>query len=394
MKGSRFARHGAMAGFAAAGFVLCMATAGHASEPDVEQTRRIMREVFDALHRLLPASLDKERFEDESLQPELRDAIATLARNAGALARHGAGGDESFAFLSRTLARDANEIQRRFAAGRLEETRFLLNHITEDCVACHSRLPDPGDAPLSARFMDEKAVRALPLDEQAQLAMATRQFERALTAYETMLASPEFDAGSIDLLGELDDYIEVCLRVKGDFERPARKLEAFRQRDDVRPMLRKELDQWIADLRALGARAPIEGFEAGRKLVKEAEAEAGGRDVRALHVRYHAAAGILHRYLSTLPTGDPRAAEAYYWLGVTEARVGRSYWLSETEHYLEAAIRLAPSEPIALDAYAFLEEFVTLGYTGSSGEHVPADVQAWLEELSRLILVATGDDPA
>jgi tetratricopeptide (TPR) repeat protein len=379
MKGSRAARHGAIACFAAAALVLGLATAGSASEPDVEQTRRIMREVFDALHRLLPASLDEDRFADEALQPELRDAIATLARNAGALARHGAGGDESFAFLSRTLARDANEIERRFAAGRLEETRFLLNHITEDCVACHSRLPDPGDAPLSARFMDENAVRALPLAEQAQLAMATRQFERALAAYETMLASPGFDAGSIDLLGELDDYLEVCLRVKGDFERPARKLEAFRQRDDVRTTLRKEIDQWITDLRALGARAPIEGFEAGRKLVKEAEAEAGGRDTRALHVRYHAAAGILHRYLSTLPTGDRRAAEAYYWLGLIESRVGRSYWLSETEHYLEAAIRLAPGDPIALDAYAFLEEFVTLGYTGSSGEHVPEDVQAWLE---------------
>jgi tetratricopeptide (TPR) repeat protein len=371
--------------------VLPLAPLG-AEEPDPAQTRRIMREVFEALRVLLPASLDEQRFADASLRPELREALGTLARNAGALARHGGPGEGSFAFLSRTLARDAHEIERRFEAGRFEESRFLLHEITEDCIACHSRLPDPDDAPLAASFLDDDAVSTLPLPEQARLAMATRQFERALSAYEQMFASPDHDAGSIDLLGELDDYLEVSLRVKGDFERPARTLAAFAARDDVRPLLREEIGQWVADLRLLGARAPIEGFEAGRALVREAETASEGRPTRALPVRYHAASGTLHRHVATLPEGDRRAAEAWYWLGVIESRVGRSFWLSEAEAYFEAAIRLAPADPIAKDAYARLEEFVMAGYTGSSGEHVPPDVQAWLAELSHLILAATGED--
>jgi hypothetical protein len=387
MRGNRIARR-----LAALVCVVACAASVQAAEPDTAQTRRIMGEVFDALHRLLPASLDKERFADESLRPELREALGTLARNAGSLAEHGSSGTGSFAFLSRTRARDANEIERRFASGRYEEARFLLHELTEDCVACHSRLPDPRDAPLSARFMDEAEIAALPLPEQARLAMATRQFERALTAQEAMLASPDFDAGSIDLLGELDDYLEVCLRVKGDFERPARALEAFARRDDVRPMLRDELRHWVSDLGELGARAPIEGFEAGRELVREAEAKAAGRETRTLHVRYHAASGTLHRYVSSLPAGDRRAAEAYYWLGVSASRVGRSFWLSETEPFLEAAIRLAPGDPIAREAYVLLEDFVIGGYTGSSGEHVPPDIKAWLEELSALILAASDED--
>jgi hypothetical protein len=216
--------------------------------------------------------------------------------------------------------------------------------------------------------------------------MATRQFERALAAQEAMLSSPEFDVNSIDLLGYLDDYLEVCVRVKGDFERPARALEAFAKRKDLRPGLRDDVNHWIADLRELRARGPIEGLPAGRRLVEEAEASEQG--ARALLVRYEAASGTLHRFVASLPERDPRAAEAYYWLGVIESRIGRSFWLSQTEPYLEAAIRLAPGDPVAQKAYDLLEEFTISGYSGSSGDHVPEDVQAWLDELSGLITAA------
>ncbi len=363
-----------------------------AEEPDPALTRRIMREVFGALQKLLPLSLDEKRFADPALRPEILQALATLSRHAGRLSAHGAGRGESFEFLSRSLAREAAEIERRYVAGRIREAQFELHEFTENCVACHSRLPDPRDAELSSRFMDEAAIAALPLPERANLAMATRQFERALAAHEAMLTSPEFDVSSIDLLGYLDDYLEVCLRVKGDFERPARALAAFAKRSDVRAGLRADVVQWVADLRELGARGPIEGLDAGRQLAQQAEAAVAKRGEQVLVVRFQAASGTLHRFVASLPDGDPRAAEAYYWLGVIESRVGRSFWLSQTEPYLEAAIRLAPGDPLAEQAYARLEEFVVTGYSGSSGEHVPADVNAWLEELARLIAKTRGED--
>jgi hypothetical protein len=155
----------------------------------------------------------------------------------------------------RSLAREAAEIERHFEARRFREAQFELHELTENCVACHSRLPDPDDAALSSRFMDEQAIAALPLPERAQLAMATRQFERALAAQEAMLTSPEFDVNSIDLEGYLDDYLEVCVRVKRDFARPARALETFAKRPDLRAHLRSDLVQWVADLRARSARA-------------------------------------------------------------------------------------------------------------------------------------------
>jgi hypothetical protein len=356
-----------------------------AAEPDTAETRRIMREVFGALKDVLPLSLDEQRFADPAQRAAIEKSLAILSRNAGKLSAHGTGHDRSFEFLSASLARESAEIERHFAARRFREAQFTLHEFTENCVACHSRLPDPEDAQLSSRFMDDARVAALPLPERAQLAMATRQFDRALAAHEAMLTSPEFDVGSIDLLIYLDDYIEVCVRVKRDFARPARALETFEKRPDLRASLKSDLSQWTADLRAFGARPAVEGLEAGRKLAQEtAAASTGGRE-HALLVRFEVASGALLRYVASLPDGDPRAAEPYYWLGVIESKIGRSFWLSQTEPYLEAAIRLAPGGPLAEKAYALLEDFVVGGYTGSSGEHVPADVRSWLDELKRLI---------
>jgi hypothetical protein len=367
-----------------AAWIALIALPARGEEPDVAQTRAIMGEVFAALQRVLPPSLDEKRFADPARRGEIQAALQTLSRNADRLSAHGARSEHGFAFLSRSLAREAKEIERRYAAGRFREAQFELHEFTENCVACHSRLPDARDADLSSRFMDESEIAALPLPERAQLAMATRQFDRALAAHEAMLSSREFDVGSIDLLGYLDDYLEVCVRVKGDFARPARTLEAFAKRTDVRADLRSDVKRWVTDLRELSARGPIEGFEAGRRIAQDAEADVAKVGERGLTVRYQAASGALHRFVAAAPPGDPHAAEAYYWLGVIESRIGRTFWLSQTEPYLEAAIRLAPGQPIAQQAYARLEDFVTLGYTGSSGEHVPEDLKAWLAELKRL----------
>lgn len=67
--------------------------------------------------------------------------------------------------------------------------------------------------------------------------------------------------------------------------------------------------------------------------------------------------------------------------GVIESRIGRSFWLSQAEAYLETAIRLAPGKPVARNAYGLLAEYLTAGYSGSAGTNLPPDVREKLEVL-------------
>jgi mono/diheme cytochrome c family protein len=346
-----------------------------------EATREEMARIFSAMAFLLPRSLDSRRFEDPAEVPAIQSALEVLDRSSSALGRHGSTEDASFAHLSHSLAIDVRDIRIRYAEGHHREARYLIQTLTETCVACHSRMPS-GSAPRSDAFAREAERLDLSLEERAKMAYATRQFDVAAELYEQLLGSREVSANDIDLNGHLADYLELEIRVHRDLARPAEVLERFRQRDDLSPALRRDVGGWIAALRTLSARepsgSPVDDAEA---LIGDDEhmAEEEGRLVELLE-----ASGVLHRALAA--GGLPRLerARAYYLLGVVETRIGRTYWLSEAEAYLETAIRLAPGEPIARRAHALLEEFLVAGYSGSGGTHVPPDLQTKLEQLRRI----------
>ena len=82
---------------------------------------------------------------------------------------------------------------------------------------------------------------------------------------------------------------------------------------------------------------------------------------------------------------DAEIAEAFYLLGMVDARTSQTSWVSAAEFHLEASIRMAPNAAYAEKAYALLEEYTVLGYGGSSGVHLPVEVQEKLAELRGLI---------
>jgi mono/diheme cytochrome c family protein len=342
------------------------------------EIRRTMGDVFQAMRVLLPLSLSAEGFDDPDDQQRVQDAVDMLDRGSAQLARHGASDDVAFAHLSHSLAIDARDIRLRFDSGHRNEARYLVHTLTETCVACHSRLPG-SDAPRSEAFASDIDVVDLPIAKRAKLAYATRQFETALELYETVLASNELPANDIDLGGHLDDYLELAIRVQRDSDRAASALAGFARRQDLSPVLRQEVSAWLTAL------AKVSNAEAAASPIDAALALIATRDEqsetdRQLLVEHLEASGLLHRALEG-PLPQDERAQAYYLLGVIEARIGQTFWLSEAEAYLETAIRLAPGRPVALDAYAQLDEYIVAGYSGSGGEQVPPDVQAKLDQL-------------
>jgi mono/diheme cytochrome c family protein len=353
--------------------------------PASAQTRAHMRDIYAAMRTLLPLSLDADRFEDPLERQRVSEALALLDTSAGALARHGAQREASFAHLSRSLASDAQDIHIRYEQGHAREARYLVQTLAETCVACHSRLPAASDAPTSEDFLADVSVKNLRLPQRAKLAYAMRQFDDAEKLYEQLLADPKFAADEIDLEGHLDDYLELMLRVRDDPARARRALEGFAKRKDISQALRAEMQHWDASLGRLAERGRVSNpLETARTQVARAEVGRPARDDRDSLVDYLDASALLHRGLADARITRSEQADAFYLLGVIETRIGRSFWLSQAEAYLETAIRTAPGQPVARDAYALLEEFLVAGYSGSSGEHVPQDVRAKLDTLRRI----------
>ena len=358
---------------------------GAACAPDAE-TRDAMGEIFESMRFVLPLSLNDQNFSDPAQREAVSEALASLAREASMLEMHGRSQDASFSFLSRSLARDARDVRTRYERGHIHEARFMLHRMTEACVACHSRLPSDRKFSLGKRFVQDVRVASLSLDERAKLQTATRQFDAALESYEELIRSPDFPPYEMGLMGYFADYLELCIRVRNDFDRPLPALEGLAEGSDLPSYLRDDVDAWVRSLRELrGGKRRGSDLATGRALLRAAEDRSRFTDPSQALVYYIAASGALHRYVAERAEAGTDVAEAYYRLGVIESQIGRAYRLSQTEYLLETAIRLAPQAPFSGDAFALLEEFVASGYTGSAGTHVPPDVQRHLDELERLI---------
>ena len=58
--------------------------------------------------------------------------------------------------------------------------------------------------------------------------------------------------------------------------------------------------------------------------------------------------------------------------------------------YLKSCMQRSPQAAVAKQCYSLYEESVYLGFTGSSGTHIPADIEKELAELRAVIYPAKG----
>ncbi len=351
---------------------------------DAKQTRAMMREIFNGVRVVLPASVDPDEFSDPANRENILAAFEILARNTQMLDDHTLTQNQKMHFLARSVARDASDAQRHFEEKRYERSAFVLRQIAENCVVCHTRLPDLEDSEVAVGFVDVGAMESLPLEPRATLQIATRRFDDALASLSELLEDPATHPAI--MLGPLTDYFVVAIRVKGDFDRTAAMLATFGQREDLWASLKRDVAAWIEELPALRKQATAKpNVATARNLIDAATADDQEGDGQSGLLQLVVASAILERFIDSHPEQDPALGEALYLLGTLEARIGRNYWVTPAPFLLEQSIRLAPGEPFAAEALAILERELHAEYEGSDYELLPADDQSRLTELRLLI---------
>ena len=358
--------------------------AGSASNDDPRPT---MRAIFQALTTVLPLSLDQAAFRNETNRSLVRSALSTLSSQAMNLPQHGRQAPAGFGFLRRSLSRDAQRTLALFEDEDFEASRFVLHQLTDNCFLCHSRLPSSRPFPLGKRFLERMPMSELDTHERLRLAVASRQFDDALDICETLFRSADISAAQIDLMALFEDYLRIAIRVQHDFPRAIDTLKRFQLRSDVPQYLTYHLTSWIEALSHLQANPTHEdALSQARALIEQGQQRNRFLADRQGLVHFTLASGLLHRYVDSGPQSNRQLAEAYYLVGIAESYIPRTSWISETEFYLETAVRLAPDSPFGQKAFAFLEEYLLMGYTGSSGLHLPSDVQQRLDDLRALVV--------
>jgi len=349
-----------------------------------EYTQSVMREIYEGIRVALPASIDPDVFEAPENQGEIFAALDRLARNAALLEKHTENRDAQMGFLARSIERDAIEAKTTYRHGHYGRSAFVLRQIVENCVVCHTRLPDDRGSLIAEGFVDQGVMASMPAQPRATLLIATRQFDAGLEALEEVLADPMTHPAV--MLGPLTDYLVVAIRVKGDYKHPIPVLEAFAQRGDLWPSLKQDVREWIVALPSLqGRSAQTPSVETARKIIKEGEVLDEHGDGQGSLLHFIVASSILERFIDAHSKRDAALGEAYFLRGILETRIGRNYWVTTAPFFLEQSIRIAPGEPLAREALIMLERELFAAYEGSDVEELPDAEKAHIAELRALI---------
>lgn len=353
------------------------------------ETRRIMQNVAESLEVLLPLSLDSDVFLDPDNREIVIQHLARLESSADGLAEHGAEQSLDFQLLAAAFSRAAGRIQTNFEYLHPEEARYILIDLTQHCVACHSRNTANRDFPLSNALNQYLEEQTLDERERARLQLALRQFDGAMETWEDILSDTAADPVDMSLDGNFVEYLTVAVRVRQAYERAAQQLREVADRDDTPFYLRRRLATWID---ALETAARNNGETLTMTRARERFHRPGTRPGLLWNDSQLVSDLILSAGLERLVDSQDaaltpaRRAEAYYMLGVLEARsIGLYSALPGMERFWEAAIRTAPDSPYAVEAYALLEESAHASFSGGLPFEQTDETFAHLAELRRLI---------
>lgn len=360
--------------------------ANSSAETQQSATRSIMAQLFSSLTNVLPLSMNGNEFSDPKNKERITNDLRKMRDGTSALVEHTKKFEGSYGFIAKSMARDIKDIYNWYEKGATSEARYLLHQVSENCVSCHMKLPDPGHAPKMDHFFKDLAVNKLSPPEKARLQVALRQFDDALITWESMFKTwPK--PSELFAMDTLPEYLKVVLRVKGDPKRALSTLEQLSKRSDLPTFMTREVATWIRSLKKLGGEFKKNGNELTRaeKIIQNARLSMEYPMDRTALIDFIVASGLLNRYMQAKNLSAENTARAYYLLGLTESLIGRSTWLTQTDYYLEASVRSAPKSKVALKALDALEQQILMEYSGSGGTNIPDDIQANLDELRNLV---------
>lgn len=261
--------------------------------------------------------------------------------------------------------------------------RNLVHGIASACAGCHTQ----DDRTQAISFGKLSPSTDDPL-QKARFHYITRDYAAALSLYDAYLDAQPRLAYNGPILDALEGELTIYAQVYRDPERGAKALRKRLERSggSMSKQVRKDLQAWI------------KGFEEIRKAKLKAFEPSIG-DLEAYAARYiqpHAGVpivteekdtviylwmrGLLHEYVQSHPA-DPRMPDLLYWLAIADRVLDYNFYYSLADLYLKECIVRYPDTDAAERCYDEFERYVEFAYSGSSGEHVPAEVR---DDLARL----------
>lgn len=356
-----------------------------------------MQELSMALNRLLPLVSDRKEFDDPANAAAIEEATAKL-KNLSHQVRKAEkpAADPAYDSIAQMLDEDLARAVSSLRNGNRDYARLTIRESIGYCIQCHTQTASGPSFPKLELGFDPSKLSPLG---QGDFYAATRQFDAALAAYGKGVRDSAY--AKKDIFGwerAARSSLAIAIRFKESPKEAAKIARAVAKNSSAPESLRTAASSWQKAIDRWSQEKPRKMNE--KSLLAHAEnliADADKRlDVQNEHgqdILYLRASAELHKWLALHPVKagerDSERAKALYLAGrAAEESRELNFWTLH-ERYYELCIHALPKSDLAKKCFKNLYESVLMGYTGSSGLHLPAEESA---RLTRLKEKATGPD--
>lgn len=347
-----------------------------------------MQALSKSLSELLPLVASKKKFSD----PKNDVAIEANVKAVRALAHSLKQGDQpsadpSMQIMTGLFEEDIGRALEALKTGNRDYARHILKDTTSYCIQCHTATSNGPDFP---RLNFDLNVNELSLVERAEFFTATRQFDSALGAYVAALDDGEFaEKEPFEWEAAARSALAIAVRVKQDPADTMKVIESAKKNTKLTKSSKTSLASWEASVKEWMKEkdspddSPAALLKEAEGLIRKAQKKQDFPLDHSQDINYFRAGSLLHELLAQPPATKGQSnelrARALYWAGIaSEATRDMNFWTMH-ETFYERCIRMRPGTEQARQCFARLKDSITLGYSGSAGTNVPAEVTARLE---------------
>lgn len=345
-----------------------------------------MQGLAEQLEDLLPLAADSSKFNDPNRRSEIEKKVQGLHRASKNVVHNSAiqRQDPSLRFLSTAFDQDINRVLESLKAGKSDFARYELMNLSSYCIECHTRT---SSGPSIGNSRMDQALGSLNRMDRIEFLVATRKFEAAMKEIQSLIKTPNDDPNRFL---ELDRAVRYGLAIAVRFDQSPQKsldfVRTVRSAERVPYFLRQAAEAWevsIKDWQKEPKTNRAEGLAGARVLMSKGRTTQLTPNDRSGDIYFLRALSVLHRVLARdLPKDE--LGEALLLTGAAYESIRDLAVWSLHEEYYEACIQQVPKTRWSLSCYKRLEQAVYFGFSGSSGVHIPMDVQMRMERLKKL----------
>lgn len=367
-------------------FILCqLSFAGSTAQSSKDHMNQLLKEL----------TILKTYFvsEDKFLDPKNNAKIATHLKKFSAMAaqtNHDPVMDQqNFKFTQQVLQAHIVETERAFNEGKKSYARWQLASTISLCMSCHTQAPATQRA-----FSDFNNLKTYSSKfDQAEFLFATRAFEQANQLFNSIIDSyPKNKVSLQQVETALERELTYYARVQRNPDQAVLAFKKYQKNKELPEFLQKNISVWIAEFENWKKQPSIDMTKSTDEQILEYArkniADDGNHKMLTSSdptlLTYLRVSGMLYEHLQK-KSGSKVVPEILYWLSLCDRVINHNFFYSMADIYLKECIVKYSTTPIAKKCYQEYETQTILGYTGSGGTNVPADVKADLDQLKKLV---------